>query len=167
MNAPDPDQRSENLSLETRIAAELTACLEQTAVGAEFKVEPAADLSSALEFYLPQLLSQHHSEWEWESLDGVLTTSAIKLDADTAELSGMCILISDQTVTPFFIRLQLSSSHDSIAAYRVLLGEPGGGRLGISGPICTSDRAQILLITLKERLQNIRWVYRIESTGLL
>lgn len=150
-------------SLETKIAAELSSYLENTSVGSEFKVEPSADLSYLLELYIPKLLSSRYSEWEKESLDGVFVTRARKINLETVELAGMCILISDQTVTPFFIHLSLTSISYSIASYRVFLGEPGGGHLGISGPPCNTSRAQRMLENINTRLNNIPWLYTITS----
>ncbi|GMA16509.1 hypothetical protein E5F05_13865 [Deinococcus metallilatus] len=163
MNGSGTYRSSSSLSLEAKVASQLSVYLEETSVDSEFKVEPSADLSYLLELYIPQLLSHSYSEWERESLDGVFLTSARKTGLGTAELIGMCILISDQTVTPFFIRLVLASSRDSVASYQVLLGEPGGGRLGISGPPCKSPDAQRLLETVGTRLNNIRWSYATTS----
>jgi hypothetical protein len=149
--------------LESIVASDLSALLENASVGSALKVEPSANLLFALELYIPQLLSRRYSEWEYESLDGFFLASARKIGSETAEFAGLCILISDQTVTPVFIRLTLNSSRDSIASYQVFLGEPGGGHLGISGPPCNSPHAHRLLETVSARLNNIRWSYSITS----
>jgi hypothetical protein len=150
-------------SLEAKIAAELSIYLEKVSADSEFKVEPSADLSYMLELYIPELLSSRYPEWKNESLDGVFVTHARKMSLETVELAGMCILISDQTVTPFLIRLAFTSTRHSIASYRVFLGEPAGGRLGISGPPCNTSHAQKLLATINTRLNNINWSYTITN----
>jgi hypothetical protein len=152
--------------LESIVASDLSALLENVSIGSALKVEPSANLLFALELYIPQLLSRRYSEWKKESLDGFFLANARKIGSETAEFAGLCILISDQTVTPVLIRLTLTSSRDSIAAYQVFLGEPGGGHLGISGPPCTSPHAQRLLDTVSARLNNIRWSYAITSDSM-
>jgi hypothetical protein len=148
---------------EAEAASDLRAHLNGVVVGPEFKVGQTADLRASLERYIPQLLSHHYSTWEWESLDGFHFSSVMKVGPATAEFSGPCILISDQTVTPFFIRLTIAESDNSVTSYQVLLGEPGGGHLGISGPPCNSLRAQKVLAKLPSKLNDIRWQYRVTS----
>jgi hypothetical protein len=150
-------------SLETIVVSELSALLENTSVGSALKVEPSANLLSALERYIPQLLSREYPEWEYESLDGFLLSNAQKIGSETAEFSGLCILIDDQTVTSVFIRLALNANHNSIASYQVFLGESGGGHLGISGPPYNSPKTHRLLDTIGARLNNICWLYKITN----
>jgi hypothetical protein len=149
--------------LEAIVASELNALIKNISVGSTLNVEPSANLLSALELYIPQLLSRQYSEWEKESLDGFFLANAQKIGSESAEFSGLCILISDQTVTPVFIGLALTKSRDSIASYQVFLGEPGGGRLGISGPPCNSANSHRLLETINARLSNIHWSYVITN----
>ncbi len=144
------------LRLESIVASDLNALLEKNAVGTALNVEPSADLLSSLEYYIPLLLSRHYSKWESESLDGILLASAQRIDSQTAEFAGVCILMSDQTVTPVFIRLTLGALCDSISSYQVFLGESGGGRLGISHPL---SKAQELLMTIIARQKTIEWSY--------
>jgi hypothetical protein len=54
-----------------------------------------------LEHFLPQILAEIYPYWKSESLDGFFLAEAKKLDHDKADLRGVCILISDQSVTPF------------------------------------------------------------------
>jgi hypothetical protein len=150
-------------SLEAKVASELGSLLDKTSVASVLKVEPSTDLLYLLELYIPQLLLRHYPEWEKESLDGFLLANARRIGTETAEFAGLCILISDQTVTPFLIRLAVTSSRDSIESYRVFLGESGGGHLGISGPPCNSPDAQKMLENFSTHLGNIHWLYTITS----
>lgn len=150
------------LALEVKIASELSALLEKNPVESKLELNSSADILYMLELYIPRLLSRKYPEWEYESLDGFFLANAQKIGLDTAELAGLCILISDQTVTPVFIRLALTSLRDSLASYQVFLGEPGGGSLKISGPPCNTPRAQKLLETFDARLDNICWSYAIK-----
>ena len=150
-------------SMEAKVASELSFFLEHVTEEAEFTVEPSAEICNILELYIPEQLSHHYSEWTSESLDGFFVVSARKIGLKTAELAGLCILMSDQTLTPFFIRLALTSSHDSIASYQVYLGEPGGGRLGISGSPYGTSPANKFIANIIPRLDYIKWSYTIKS----
>jgi hypothetical protein len=150
-------------SLESRLASELRRLVARLPVGTQFAVPPSADLCSVLELFLPQLLRDRYPEWMKESLDGIFVAHAEKSGPAAVKLVGTCILISDQTVTPFLINLRLSPGADCLAAYRILLGEPGGGPLGISGPACNSNDAERLLGTLISRLDDVEWSYEVAS----
>jgi hypothetical protein len=141
------------------LAAErLAALMQPVPIGSGLSLESGADLSAALERLIPDLLREEHPEWTYESLDGFYFASATKVSETSAELFGTCILISDQTVTPFVLNLSLKGV-DDLQAIRIRLGEPGGGRLGISGPTWGSDAAWKLNYLLAERLSNVEWAY--------
>jgi hypothetical protein len=141
------------------LASDLQALLAGKALGSEFTLDPAADICCTLEHFIPTVLVRQFPEWASESLDGIFVARAIKTGAGSAELVGTCILISDQTVTPFRIVLTLSSSGEDVEVERLCLGEPGTGRLGISGPACNSSRALKVLATVVARLDTITWSY--------
>lgn len=157
------DNLGVNPRLEYHLAIELSELLGQVPTGAELSVPPSSDLCSSLELFVPQLLRCRYTEWLEESLDGIFVAHAQKTATHAVRLLGTCILISDQTVTPFLIDLELSPSATSVKSFRVLLGEPGGGALGISGPACNSKDARRLLETLTGRLGDIEWVYEVAS----
>ena len=152
-------------SLDDQIASELSALFAEVPVGAEFGVHPSEDICYSLELRIPQLLSRRHVEWKHECLDGVFVARARKTGVAAAQLVGTCILMSDQTVTPLLVELSLSRSQTSIERFRVCLGEPGGGPLGISGPACNSRDAEHLLATVSSRLDLIAWAYRFTGDG--
>lgn len=149
--------------LEARVASELIALTTHVTVGTEFPVPSDSPVCYSLELFLPALLRPRFAEWARESLDGFLISKARKVGPSAVELSGLCILISDQAVTPFCAYFVVSPDGCSISAYRVRLGEAGQGALGISGPDCNSSGAKRLLDGLGGRLKNIRWVYAIDS----
>ena len=159
----EPDGRRVRPSLESRIATEVTALVAGVPVGTEFTVLPSEEICSSLEYFLPELLSRRYSKWRWESLDGIYVGCARKTGPSAIQLVGICILISDQTMTPFFVELASSPSGESIASFRVCLGEPGRGPLGISGPEWNSHQADELLIGLPTRLDRVDWSYTIAS----
>ncbi len=151
--------------LEALAASELRALLQGVPVGSHFEVSPSEKLCFTLELFLPHLLCRRYPEWTGESFDGFFTARARKTGPNAAELVGMCIVISDQTVTPFLIELTLCSEADAVASFRVCVGESGGGRLGISGPACNSPNASLLLGALVDRLEEVVWSYTVASDG--
>ena len=150
-------------SLEARVASELSALMKDVAIGTEFPVASNAAVCYALELFLPSLLRARFAEWERESLDGFGIASARRVGPSAVELAGICILISDQTVTPFCAHFVVSPDRSSISAYRVRVGEAGHGPLGISGPDCNSSGARRLLGGLVARMESVRWVYAVDS----
>lgn len=142
-----------------RLAAEHVASyLEGVIVGLSLPIDSSAPLCDVLELLVPEILRRDSPEWLEESIDGFIFSSAVKTGQASAELVGICILISDQTVTPFVLSIRLSDRH-RFESLRIRLGEPGSGSLGISGPPCNSRAAQTLLAGLTERLDTVKWVY--------
>lgn len=142
-----------------RIAAnQVAARLEESAIGSRLSIDSSSDLCNTLELLIPEILRREHSEWDKESIDGFFFSSAVKNDERSCELAGTCILISDQTVTPFALNLSLAET-GMFRFFRIRLGEPGRGPLGISGPPCNSRAAQEVLFALNERLDRVDWAY--------
>lgn len=150
-----------SVDLEGQLAGELQQVLSDLAVGSDFTLLSSADLCSSLELFLPQELRRHYAEWETESLDGFFFACTTKTGPCSARFVGTCILIRDQCVTPFLLELALSPESDRVTSLRLLLGEPGGGRLGISGPPCNSRDARLLLSSLMSRINDVEWVYTV------
>jgi hypothetical protein len=150
-------------ALQSQLVFELKEALGRVRIGEQFPVLPSDEICSSLEFFLPQLLRGHYSKWRTESLDGIFVARALKTSTIAAQLVGTCILISDQTVTPFMLDIGLSATGDSVGTVRLLLGEPGTGTLGVSGPPCNSREAQRLLATLTDRIDRIAWVFVVEQ----
>ncbi len=150
--------------LNSQLAKELDELIRGLPVGAHFDVLPSSDICYSLELFLPRLLLKHYPEWEDESLDGIFVARAIKTGPATAELVGTCILITDQTVTPFITELEVvrTCNPSLVAAIRLMLGVPGTGALGISGPPCNSRDAQRLFTSLIDKVEDMEWVYSLE-----
>jgi hypothetical protein len=144
--------------LERLAASQLAARLEGLAVGSLLSVDSSSDLCDTLELLIPEILRLEHREWEKESIDGFFFSSAVKSDERSSELAGTCILISDQTVTPFALNVSLTET-GMFRSFRIRLGELGTGPLGISGPACNSRAAQEMLFALNGRLDRVDWVY--------
>jgi hypothetical protein len=71
------------------------------------------------------------------------------------EIIGLCILISDQTLTPLHIRLYISPEEDEIVWLECKLGEMGPD--GMIRVPYGSSRANKLADA--ERINTIKWVY--------
>lgn len=150
----------------TRLAGVVATRMSGLLTGGSAGSTPGAGLSAlldALELFVPQVLREDFQEWEVESLDGFFVAEAKKETEDSVSLVGLAILISDQTVTPFCVCLR-STGDGSLERAEVLLGERGGGALGISGPDCTSASVSSRLESLLPRLSQIDWVYRATYT---
>jgi hypothetical protein len=148
-------------SAEQVVATELVALVRDVPVGASLDLQPSSRLCAGLERYLPQLLRRGYPAWLGESFDGISPIQAVKVYDRTVLVAATGILISDQTITPLLAELTATDSGDAIASFRVCVGEPGGGSLGISGPPCNSGAALRLASRLAGRLEQGRvdWVY--------
>jgi hypothetical protein len=144
-----------------KAAEELAACMNGVAVGSPLPIDSSSELSATLEYLVPQLLAQSYPEWRGESLDGFYFSSAARSEEDSALLTGLCILMSDQTLTPFTFNLGLSDEA-KLERVRIRLGEPGGGQLGISLWKWGSTDVLKNVWALNARLETIDWVYDIE-----
>lgn len=80
---------------------------------------------SALEYFIPEVLREVHSEWEQESLDGVIPAGAEKTGERSISLFGRCILISDQTTVPILVELQVNPDGDKVGWFNCFLGTKG------------------------------------------
>ena len=109
------------------------------------------------------VLKESYPEWESESLDGFFVAYACRTGPSTVEMYGTCILVTDQTCTPFHFTFELSQSEYRIIKYHVSVGEQGTGHLLISGPECNSKKAMFLLQTIHERIGNIEWAFEVDS----
>lgn len=164
MNEPENDGATADL--ERRVAADLSSWLEGLPVGAEFSVEPTAEVCASLELYIPRLLQEKYEQWKRESLDGVRVACAYKTGPNAARIGGTCILITDQSVTPFLLEAVASSSGQALESFRVCVGEAGDGPLGISGPDWGSSESAILSATIADRIDNVDWSFEVQRDDI-
>lgn len=151
--------KNEDLARLAGVVAKRMASLQSGASGGSRSAMELSGLLDVLELFLPRVLLQDFAEWETESLDGFLVARAETGTKGFVGVAGLAILISEQTVTLFQVGL-LTGRDGSLQRAEVLLGEPGGGPLGISGPVCTSSAVVSLLDGLVPRLSQVDWVYR-------
>ena len=113
---------------ERRIARALRSLLEDLAIGGALpETVHLLMVLDNLEYFLPAALSEVYPYWEGESLDGFFLSETKKLGQNQAELRGVCILISDQAITPFRAQMQLSPLADEIDWMECRLGKQGEG----------------------------------------
>ena len=138
----------------------LAPLLRNHAVGDAIGAIPEGNyLFSSFEFFLPQVLREIHNEWRYESLDGVYPKTFRKTADREIELIGLALFISDQTLTPLHVRLQLSPDYDSVTWVDLKLGERIDGRCRRE-PYGSSKAAGTMLHTT-ERLDSIDWFYHV------
>jgi hypothetical protein len=125
-----------------------------------FEIEESAEFRSALnalEFFVSEVLSEIHSEWRGEALDGVIPLTSRKTGEREVEILGLCILLSDQTVTPIQLRLQIAPASDEVSWFECRLGERGR-----EGMVRTPyERRSKRLYALEGRTDSIDWVYQV------
>jgi hypothetical protein len=147
---------------EELIARSLRACLAGLVENAA--IEESEDfhrLMNGLEFYLPAVLNEVHSEWRDESMDGFHLVVARKTGPREAEFIGLCILISDQTLTPIHVRLRMAASENEIEWLECKVGESGEGTGRMVRLPYDSPRQSKLLVTLPNRLDTLDWAYHV------
>lgn len=114
---------------------------------------------SSLEFFLPEVLREVHDEWRHESLDGIIPRIFRKTGDREIEIVGLAIFISDQTLTPIHLNLQLSPPHDRVGWIDLKLGERVGDqcrREPYGGPQATGT-----MFDVAARLDSIDWYYHV------
>ena len=141
-------------------AGQLAESVLQASKGSEVGDPSLHGLEDTLELLVPQVLGAKYPAWERESIDGFNFSSPPRSSGNSLCVFGTCILISDQTVTPFLLELVLSSDRSTIRSLKIRVGEPGVGELGISGPNCRSRGAARALATLDTRIDTVHWVYQ-------
>jgi hypothetical protein len=115
---------------------------------------------TALEWFLPGILAEVYPEWRGQSLDGIYSHVARKTGEREVEIFGLCILMSDQKMTPIHLRLQLAADSDDISWLELRLGERGPkGKLGMPYP--TEGTIYKRLHALNGRAEKIEWVYKV------
>lgn len=90
-------------------------------------------------------------------MDGIFPEIAVKTAHHEANIAGLCILISDQTLTPIHIRLRAAVSSDAIVSLKCCLGESGPN--GMVRVPYGSNR--VSKIAVANRLDVIEWTYRV------
>lgn len=113
---------------------------------------------SALEFFIPEVLSEIHSEWSYEGLDGVLPLVAEKTAVRTMCILGQCILVGDQTRVPILVELQVSPTGNNLNWLECKLGARDRNGM-IRTPYESPSKITKLLYSLSGNRGSIDWAY--------
>lgn len=114
---------------------------------------------SGLEHFIPAVLGVTCPEWTTERLDGVLPVVVRKLGAGEIEVLGIGVLISDQCLTPLYVRFQLSESVDQISWLDCRIGERR--RRGMARTPSDSLALEKRLYALDCDPDRVDWAYRV------
>jgi hypothetical protein len=106
-------------------------------------------------FFLPGVLAEVQQDWNHESLDGIYPSIAKKVVRDEAEIYGLCRLITDQTLTPIQIQLQLDEIEDEVSWLALRIGEISDGKL------IRRRNEFIGKYALPSSPESIDWAYRV------
>jgi hypothetical protein len=120
-----------------------------------------------LESFLPEILAQAFEWWESESLDGVLPHRMRKTAARELELSGLCILIGEQSVIPVHLRLRHAEHVNEIEWLDCRIGETvaGSGEMTrIKWPNWHRSLDRLQRET-DARLAVMQWAFRVVKAG--
>jgi len=140
---------------EAFLARELRLALADIPIGAPITdSDQFRDALSSLEYFIPEVLGEIHTEWRHESLDGIFPEIATKTNTYEVEIAGLCIIISDQTLTPIHVRLLTAPDKDEIAWLECRLGE--SSPQGMVRIPYGSSRGKLAVAS---RLDTIDWVY--------
>lgn len=146
---------------EQRISRAMRPLLELIPTGARFEDDCGVrDVLVGLEYFLPAILADVYPYWKGESLDGFYLSEARKTGFYRAEMRGVCILISDQTITPFHVRMQIAASSDKINWMECRLGKRGNGN-GEMERIPWSRWQGHSYSFLQDSLKPIDWTYQV------
>lgn len=145
---------------EQRVCERLAPLLREHEVGDSLgDLGTARELMTSFEFFLPEVLREVHEEWRYESLDGIYPRVFRKTAEREAELLGLAIFISDQTLTPVHFRLHLSPTFDRVAWIDLRLGERSES--GCRREPYGYAKVQGTMLHVSERLDSIEWFYHV------
>jgi hypothetical protein len=143
---------------EQHLANELRLTLAGIPIGAAITgSESFRAVLTSLEYFIPEMLREVHADWQHESLDGVFPEMARKTGENEIEISGTCILISDQTMTPIHVLLRIAADDNEIEFLDCKLGETGPNGM-IRVPYGSN---RVGKIAVSGRLDKINWVYHV------
>ncbi|WP_442484218.1 hypothetical protein [Aeoliella sp. SH292] len=145
---------------EQRVCERLGPLLREHSVGESLGDQlTAGDLMVSFEWFLPEVLREVHAEWRGEALDGIYPRFFRKIGDREAELLGLAIFISDQTLTPIHFCIQLSPNFDFVSWIELRLGEHTG--TGCRREPYGSSKAQGTMLHVAERFDSIDWFYHV------
>jgi hypothetical protein len=116
------------------------------------------EFSMFLECFIEAIFAEAYPEWDdYECLDGVIPLAAQKVAEDEAAIFGIGTIMSDQTLAPFYLRLQLETSSDTVSWVDCRLGEKAAERLPYTSLNVVAESLRRI------EPEKIDWIYRVVS----
>lgn len=112
---------------------------------------------SSLEIFITHAVREIHDDFAWESLDGILPVESTKKGPREVELWGGAYLVSDQSVLPIHVRLQVSAAAWEVGWMECYLGKRSRGRLVREEFYRVMSRMQ----SYSGEVSSIDWFYKI------
>lgn len=142
----------------------VSRCLRETLAGLPIgariaDTENIRDVLSGLEWFVGQILGEVYAEWKRESLDGIYPLVAQKTGDGEAEIFGLCIIISDQSLVPLHLQLQLAPSGHEVSWLECRLGERG--EQGMERTPYGLKSLDKMLNRFQGRADTIDWAYNV------
>ena len=146
---------------EQRLSHSLRVVLADLPIGASIPdSEQYREALTALQYFIPVVLGEIHREWAFQGLDDVMPVEARKTGEGEAELFGVCCMVSDQTLTPLHVCLQLAAPVDEISWLECRLGERGRDGM-VRKPFRSLREMTNRLRALGGRVDLIDWAYKV------
>ena len=146
---------------EQRLSRSLRVALADLPIGASIlDSEQYREALTAFQYFIPVVLGEIYREWTFQGLDDVVPVEARKTGEDEIELFGVCCIISDQTLTPLQIHLQVAGPDDEISWLECRLGEKGQHGM-VRKPYSFLRQMTQRLRNLVGKPQLIDWVYKV------
>ena len=115
---------------------------------------------SGLEWFIREVLAEIYPEWEErEALDGVYSHTATKTGMEEVEILGICIFLTDQTIAPIRLRLQIAHSSDEVSWLECRVGEKAGQGM-VRLPYSSMRSLGRRLSRLEGRVHAVDWFYK-------
>jgi hypothetical protein len=146
---------------EQSISRSLRAVLSELPIGATIPdSEQYRKFLTALQYFIPEVLGEIHREWMFQGLDDVVPIEARKTGEGEAEIFGVCCFVSDQTLTPLHVHLQMAVPGDEISWLECRLGEREQEGM-VRKPYRFLNEMIKRVRRLDGRVDLIDWVYKV------
>jgi hypothetical protein len=121
-----------------------------------------------LEWWLPDIIGEIHREWIGMGCDGIFPVLTRKTGDGEAEIFGQYNFIQDQTLTPFYVRLQIAPTEGEVSWLEFKVGERLQGKRGERGkhgmvmlPYTSRDATYKRLYLMNGDVDRIDWAYSV------
>lgn len=126
-------------------------------IGASLTNLETRELRLYLQYFIPEVLAASYVDWQWESLDRFEALSA-RLTADgEVGLLGLAVLMTDQTLVLFHVRLGVGEGGE-VGAFDIRLGEASAAGMVRTG-IADHGRLWNRVYLMEGKPAGIQWMF--------